>query len=399
MADSPFLAFWLDLTDIAVATVLIWGALWWLRRTRALAAFLGLAILASVYLGARQLGLQLTAWMFQGFSAVLLILIVVVFQDDLRRLLEQIGAWGLRRRQGAPAVETTDAVVRAVARMVHTRTGALVVLPGREPLERLLDGGVELNGRVSEPLLLSLFDHHSPGHDGAAVVTGGRVTRFAVHLPLSIDARQLGNRGTRHAAALGLAERSDALCVVVSEERGTVSVAQRGVLRVLDAPKDLAPVLRSFAAELSPTPRTGWSRLGAVVHGWPQFLAALGLACGLWLVLVPGSTVAETTRQVRVAMENLPPGYLLEAVEPDRVTVTVAGPRRKIYFGTPDMIQVKVDGLLAQLGRRTFPVGPENVQRPADLEVVAVNPNQVRVSLRKIEAPPAAPPGAATPLE
>ncbi|HSH69565.1 MAG TPA: hypothetical protein VK997_06585, partial [Deferrisomatales bacterium] len=147
---------WRDVADILLASTLFWGAILWLRRTRALPAFLGLAILGAVYLGAWQLGLQLTARIFQGFSAVLLVLVVVVFQEDLRRLLERIGSWGMRRRAPPRGTSTAAALVRVVTRLTQTRTGALVVLPGREPLERHLEGGLPLGGQLTEPLLLSL---------------------------------------------------------------------------------------------------------------------------------------------------------------------------------------------------------------------------------------------------
>jgi DNA integrity scanning protein DisA with diadenylate cyclase activity len=102
---------------------------------------------------------------------------------------------------------------------------------------------------VSEPLLLSLFDPGSPGHDGTVLLRGSAVERFAVHLPLSADHAALGPGGTRHAAALGLAERCDAICLVVSEERGTVSVARDGQIRTLARPEDLLLELRDTAPE------------------------------------------------------------------------------------------------------------------------------------------------------
>lgn len=388
MEPSNFFDYGRDLLDIVLVTLLFWGLLLWLRRTRALFAFLGLAILSAIYLAARQLGLNLTAWIFQGFSAVLLILIVVVFQEDLRRLLEQIGAWGLGRRAETPTSDVADVVVRTVARMAQERVGALLVLPGREPPERHLEGGILLDGKVSEPLLLSLFDHHSPGHDGAVVIAGDRVRRFAVHLPLSADQSQVGGFGTRHAACLGLAERTDALCIVVSEERGTVSVAREGIFRTLRNPGELAGVLLEFTRATTgrPTKASG-KRPWRLVHAWPYPLLAVGLASALWFLLVPGSTVVEAQRDARVVVENLPQGYQLEKVDPDRVTVTLSGPRRDIYFGPPDVVQVKIDALLAQLGRRTFQITPDQVEHPPHLEVLDVSPTQVKISVKTPEPP------------
>ena len=242
---------------------LLWAGIVWLQRTRARLAMLGVGIVGVVYLVASRLGLQLTAWILQGFVAVFVFVVVVVFQDDLRRLFEQIAVWGLRRRPTTSPPQVVDILTRSVARLARTRTGALVVLPGLDPLDRHIEGGIELGARISEPLLLSLFDASSPGHDGAVLVEGDRATRFAVHLPLSTDRGQLGQGGTRHAAGLGLSERADALCVVVSEERGTVSVARDGLLRVLPQPEALASELHSFIAATSPSeaPLARWRGL------------------------------------------------------------------------------------------------------------------------------------------
>jgi uncharacterized protein (TIGR00159 family) len=384
--QSPnLLAYWRELTDIIVATLLIWGSLLWLKRSRAFFAFLGLAILSAVYLVARRLHLDLTAWIFQGFSAVVLILIVVVFQEDLRRLLERIGAWGAGHRVRGPASDTANVLVHAVARLAETRAGAILVLPGNEPLDRHLEGGIPLGGRVSEPLLLSLFDHHSPGHDGAVVLEGAEVSRFGVHLPLSTDSAQLGDKGTRHAAALGLAERTDALCVIVSEERGTVSVARDGVLTVLGSPKELGAVLAEFTAAMALGTEPATARWRSAVRHWPYLLLSFGLSVTLWFVLILGSTVVESSLDIPVTVENLPAGYQVESVEPAEVTVSLSGPRRALYFRAPGQMSVKIDALLAQLGRRTFQVSPDDVQHPPNVAVLSVFPNTVRISLRRPE--------------
>src|SRR6185369_17449640 len=123
---------------------------------------------------------------------------------------------------------------------------------GRQLIARQLHGGIALEGLLSEPLLKSLFEPHSPTHDGAAIVEGAALTRFSAQLPLSTDFRQLRGLGTRHAAALGLAERSDALCVVVSEERGQISVAEQSTLRALADAAELERVLAAYLRRTFP---------------------------------------------------------------------------------------------------------------------------------------------------
>src|SRR5215468_5264045 len=324
MANLFSIFFWLDLVDIATVGVLLWLAIRFVRRTRGRRALIGLTLLGGVYLLARALDLQLTASLFQGFFAVLVLVIVVVFQEDLRRLFEQLGSLrGSGSRRDRRGVDVTDVIVRAVARLAATRVGALIVLPQREPIESHVEGGIPLEGRISEPLLLSIFDASSPGHDGAVILRGSQLERFAVHLPLSVNRAALGAGGTRHAAALGLSERCDATCIVVSEERGTVSVARDGAIRVLARPQDLALELHAVRGAGEPEMRQPWWRDRA---GVDAALAAAG-ALALWFVFVPGSALTEITVAAPVKVTNLPDDLELESVEPAEVQVTLRGIR------------------------------------------------------------------------
>lgn len=374
-----------DAVDILLVSVLLWGGILWLRRTRARLAVPALAGIAVIYLAANRLGLELTSALLQGFFAVFAIVLVVIFQEDLRRLFERISAWGLRRTRAAVPTPVTDMVARSVASMAASRTGALLVFPGGESIERHVEGGVYLNGRVSEPLLLSLFDSSSPGHDGAVVLEGDRVASFAVHLPLSSDHQQLGPGGTRHAAALGLAELTDALCVVVSEERGTVSVAHNGTLRVLRDPARLAGELAEFSRSLSP-PAQVRERWQVVGRSWREALAGLGIATALWLLLVPGASVIEAQLAADVLVDNLPPGFEVESVEPEEVQLAVRGTRRALALANPDSVRIRLDAFLVQLGRRTFELSPERAEVPGDIEVLSVDPERVVLRTRKVSA-------------
>jgi uncharacterized protein (TIGR00159 family) len=377
---------WRDLVDIALVAALLWSAFVWLRRTRARWALLGIAILGAGFLLARQLGLTLTTWILQGSVVVFVIVLVVVFQEDLRRLVELIGVRGLRRRARTPTPEATDTLIRSIAQLAAARTGALVVLPGREPLDRHITGGTQLDAELSEPLLLSIFDDHSPGHDGAVIVSGNRVRQFGVHLPLSTDHAQVGYGGTRHAAALGLAERTDALCLAVSEERGVTSIAAEGILRGLYHPEELGIEIHRFIERVTPRRRPAREHLSTLLRRWPGVVGALAAAALLWLLVVPGSGVVRAVRSVPVVVENLPEGFALAGVEPEEVEVTVSGPRRSLVLGEANAIEVRVDALLVQLGRRTFQVTPDLVTLPEGFQVHGVSPKQVRLSVVKEDA-------------
>jgi len=268
-------------------------------------------------------------------------------------------------------------IVRAVARLSANRVGALIVLPQREPIESHVEGGIPLDGRISEPLLLSIFDPSSPGHDGAVILRGSWIERFAVHLPLSANRAALGPGGTRHAAALGISERCDAICIVVSEERGTVSVARDGAIRVLARPQDLAHELLAVRGREEEARQPWWRDRAGV----DAVLAAAG-ALALWVVFVPGSALTEVTLPASVTVTNLPDDLELESVEPAEVQVRLRGLRRDLVLHEPDQVAARVDAYLARMGRRTFALEDDSVRRPEGLDVIAVHPERVKVSLR-----------------
>jgi diadenylate cyclase len=381
----PLPAPWSDLLDVALVSALVYAVIVWMRGGRAHLALFGIGILGCVYLLAEQLGLTLMAWLFQAFFAVFLVMLVVVFQRELRQAFERIAVWGLRRtwtEEGSP--DLVDTLATTASDLAAARRGALIVLPGRDPIERHVEGGIALSGRVSEPLLLSLFDPGSAGHDGAVIINGDDVERFAVHLPLSSNRQQLMRKGTRHAAALGLAERTDCLCLVVSEETGRISVARQGRLRHVSGASALAAELRSFLQPEAVHQERSWATpLRQLAGNWREFGAAVALSSVLWVLVVPGSDVAERIVRVGISVENLPEGYELESLDPQEVSATVSGLRRDLFLLDADQFHVVVDGFLVGLGRRTFELSPQSVRHPPELVVSDVSPGQLRLSIKK----------------
>ncbi len=385
MSDFLLYAHFKDVVDVAVVGLLLWGAIAWARRVHAILALVGLSFLGLFYLLALQLELQLTAWFFQGFFAVLVIFLVVVFQDDLRRLFERIAVLGLRRRPAEPDPTRTAILIRVLQELAKRRWGALVVLPGRDPIERHVQGGIQLDAEPSEELLLSLFDASSPGHDGAVLWHNDRVVRFAAHLPLSENREELGPGGTRHAAALGLAERCDALCLVVSEERGTIGIASAGHLRILADPGQLR---EAIAENLSGQPIRTRLHARLLLRRVCEAGLAFVLALAAWLVLVPGSDKEIATRKIPVVVDNLPVGFELAALDPDSVTIEVSGPRREMLLAADAPFSLIIDADLARLGRRTFTVQREQILHETELKILKLSPQKVRLSLTKIKEAP-----------
>jgi uncharacterized protein (TIGR00159 family) len=384
---SFFMQFGLtDIVDIGFVTVLLYTAIVWLRRTRATLVVLGIFILGAVYIVARQLNLQLTAWIFQGFFAIFLIIIVVIFQEELKQVFERIALWSLGRK-GTPGLQSkaTDLLIGTLADLAKDRIGALIVLPGAQPLERHINGGIAMNGSLSEPLLKSIFDPHSPGHDGAVIIERDRISRFAVHLPLSKNIAQLARVGTRHSAALGLAELTDALCLVVSEERGRISIALDGTLREMNNLQELGSVLERFFQEKRPATdlKSSSFKFLKLKENWVEKVVSLGLAIGLWYVFIPGSKILEVTYQIPVEVEHLPANLVLEKIEPSNVSVTFDALGRFSYLFESKTLKATIDASLAALGRRTFRISEEDISHPRNLALKELDPSTVKISVKE----------------
>jgi len=382
---TPFLNIGIaDIADILVVAVLLYTAIAFLKQTRAAFVIRGIFVLAAIYIFARYLDLQLTAWIFQGFFAIFLIIIVVIFQEELRQIFERIAVWSLTSKND-PSLrsDAADILVKTVSDLAKDKIGALIVVEGTDPIGRHITGGIELSGKISEPLLKSIFDPHSPGHDGAVIIENDRIARFAAHLPLSKDFHQLTHVGTRHSAALGLAELSDALCIAVSEERGKISVARNGRLRQVDNMQELGSLLQKFLREKYPSAEDRKFSFSLVRENWITKVVTVSLAIGLWYVLVPGSRTVEATYKIPLQVENLPSDLRVEEIQPTEITATFIGPKRTFYFFDPGKLKVTVDLSTTEPGRKTLRISEQNVRHPQTLTLQQFAPTTVKVVVRK----------------
>lgn len=246
----------LTLLDLAAVTAIFYWLLSVIRGTRATMLVRGVVILwmAVAVLGTVfQLGTL--SWLIRNSGLALLVTIPVIFQPELRRALETLGRTGAgltRRRRGADMGSVIDSITQACIQLMRMKTGALIVLERQTGLQEYADRGISLDAEVSSQLIVSIFYHNSPLHDGAIIIRDGRVQAASVVLPLTDQLLGPQQFGTRHRAALGISEHSDAVAVVVSEERGIISVATNGRLVSNIAPERLRSLLAGlFAVNLT----------------------------------------------------------------------------------------------------------------------------------------------------
>ena len=275
--DSFFSAFnqfrtisFIDIIDILIVAYIIYRVMKLLKDTSAERLIKGIIILVGIMLLASMLHLTMISWLLQQALNVGLFAIVVVFQPELRRLLEQIGKGNFSRlivpADAPDEVESMiTATVSACADMSRTKTGALIVFERRERLGEIISTGTMVDAAPSAELIKNIFFKNSPLHDGAMIVRAGRVCAAGCVLPLSGNQRLSRDLGTRHRAAVGMSESADSVLVVVSEETGSISVAIGGMLKRHLSPDMLRKLLEN---ELLDSEKQEKSRLAAIRDMW-----------------------------------------------------------------------------------------------------------------------------------
>jgi uncharacterized protein (TIGR00159 family) len=383
-----------DIADVALVSVLLYMALSCLWRSAGTLLLVGGLLLMAVYVSARQFDMYLTVWILQGLFAIAAIALIILFQEDLRRQLRRFDAWRPTRRRDTSMARATenDVITEAVFSLAANRFGALIVLAGRESLDPHVEGGVALEGRISMPLLCSLFDPHSPGHDGAVLIEDQRVKRFAVHLPLSRNRQLVAHAGTRHSAALGLSERSDALVLVVSEERGSVSICEDGSLEVIASAAELKDRIERWCAHRFPQTDAG-PQTWRVWENWRLKATAVALASLAWLVFAYQPDLVERAFVVPIEYRNVPANVLLDGTEPLEARIVLSGREADFSMLDPGSVKISLDLTQAANGRDEFPISGADVRRPLNFALTHVEPRSVRVRLSAAPATSPSPSG------
>jgi uncharacterized protein (TIGR00159 family) len=343
----------------------------------------GIALAAVLFLIANLVDLKGLEWIFGNFSQVAVIAIVVIFQPELRKIFER--AASVRRSKiRDTGAELPRMIVDSLVKLAAQRRGAIVVFPGKEPVEEWLAGGFKLDARPSMPLIMSIFDPNSPGHDGALIIENGMFTRFGVRLPVSQSLKLPDELGTRHHAAMGLSEKSDALAIVVSEERGIISIFDNGKYRQVDDPAKLEKAILSQWKQASSyffeLPEGKKRRLV-----FSQMLVSLALAIFFWssLMVVQGEML-EKIVTVPVEYTTSPENLILVGDKQQEVRLHLAGSKSDLASVQPDQMSAKIDLSKAVAGKQTFLITKENMRLSRGIQLLDVVPASVEITLAEI---------------
>ncbi len=369
---------WQDIVDIILNSYILFRLYVLFRGTNAFKVLVGIVVLWFFQRMAVSVGLIITSWAAQGIMAAAAIIIIVVFRNEIHSVLQakklKAVLWDFPQKRVVTPVEV---IAESVFELSRTRTGALIVLPGKDDLNEVLQGGIPWRGLLSKEMILSVFWHDNPVHDGAVVIQGDRIEEVAVILPLSPRKDLPSRYGTRHRAALGLAENTDAMVIVVSEENGSIRVARDSDMRIVRHKEELDKIL--------------WDRLGIAVglldHGSKE-RSRLGVAAVVSVLFVTGiwfsfSRGLESLITLEVPVEYMNRDSSMQILETSQNSVRLhlggSGPLMR-SIGS-DQVQVRLDLHEALLGDNSFTITPDNISLPPGVFLKKIEQPVVQVTL------------------
>jgi diadenylate cyclase len=369
---------WQDIADITINSYILFRLYIIFRGTNAFRVLIGLVFLWFFQRLAVSLGLIITSWAIQAITAVAALIIIVVFRNEIRSVLQTKNLkailWEFPHNKVLTSIEI---IVESVFKMAENRIGALVIFPGNEDLKELVQAGIAWDGRVSEEMIMSIFWHDNPVHDGAAIIKGDRIAEVGVILPLSHRKDLPTDYGTRHRAALGLTESSDALAVVVSEEKGAILFAKNAKMTVTGQKEKLRQILREHTGVIS-TPQEFYKsekfRIAAAAAASVLFMICI------WFSFFRGM---ETLTTIQTPIDYLNRDAKVEILETsvNDVDLTLSGSGPLIKSIRPDQVMVRIDLSNAVVGKNTFTLTKENITLPPAIILKSVNPQRVEVLL------------------
>lgn len=369
---------WQDVLDISINSYVLFRFYILFRGTNVFRVLLGLAIIWFAQRIAVTLGLFVSSWVSQGIVAAAALIVVVVFRNEIRAVLQTKNVKAILWELPKKSVTTPfEIIAESVFELAKKRIGALIVLPGRDDLEELIQHGITWRGMVSKEMLMSIFWPENPVHDGATVVRGNQVLEVGCILPLSKRDDLPSYYGTRHRAGLGLSEKSDALIIIVSEESGNVLVARNSRIDMVSSKDRLVQRLRAFGGiRLKTKPGLMNEKLEMALAS----VVSIIFVAGIWFSISRGLDILETF-EVPVGYMNRDPSKEIVDTSVNSVKLRLGGSRSLIQSIRPDQLRLTIDLSDAVTGQNAFTITRRNITLPAGIILKDVNPETLEVTL------------------
>lgn len=382
--NIPVLLEWKNLLDILVISFILHRLFLLMRGTVAFQVMIGLVFLWLFQEAANASGLVLTSWFFRGISAVAVLVIVVVFRNELREILVHTNPIRFLLGRTRPTDEVGyHLLAQAAFRLAKRRVGALMVIQNQDELRGNIRGGLPLDANLLPEALESIFAKESPVHDGAVIIRSGRIDQVGTFLPLSQEETLPLHYGTRHRAAIGLTEICDAVVLVVSEERGEISlVHRRNVERIYD-PEQLEKRLDFLLTKKDVSERQVRRGGRAWIPEVGGLILTFFLVSAFW-GLYAGREFSLISLKAPVFYRDIPEGLQLEKASAEEVEVQVSGRRGLVSSLDPQQVRafLSLGGIGA--GEHELVLKAGNIVLPPGLEVERIVPSSITVEMERI---------------
>ncbi|WP_320042429.1 diadenylate cyclase [uncultured Desulfobacter sp.] len=368
---------WQDFLDIVFNAYILFRLYVLFRGTNVLRVLLAVVAMWIIGRTANAMGLVITNWVMQGVITVATFIIIIVFRNEISGVVRtrSIGffLWEIPKTQiNTPVHIISDAVVE----LARAKIGALIVMPLKTGVDSIVTSGADINASLSREMLVNIFWPGAPLHDGAAVIQRGKITRAGTILPLSQNRHLASKYGTRHRAALGLTEQSDALVIVVSEERGKVSLVKDNQIHEVRDSGEVEALIKQYTGGPEPVKRMRRQTRELLVAA----MACLLCTTGLWLSFSRGM---ETLANYDVPIEFIKPDKKMNIIyaSASRSRLLISGARPLINALSLDQMSIKISLDGAAVGKNKLAITRKNVQLPPGIRLKNIEPDQVELTL------------------
>jgi diadenylate cyclase len=372
---------WQDVFDILLMSYILFRLYVLFKGTNVFRVLMSFAVLWFCQKIAVSMGLIVTSWAVQAFTAVAPIVIIVIFRNEIRSVLQAKNFKAIFWEAPHYEQETpVDIIAESIFEMASKGTGAIVVIPGKEDIGESVHSGISWDGRISKEMILSIFWHENPVHDGAAVVLGDRITQVGAVLPLSHRKDIPSNYGMRHRAAAGLSEVTDALVILSSEERRDVIIAKSGNITKINNRKDLCTHINDHLEiqdEESSDRRKQSFELAMAA------LVSLIFITGIWLSFTRGIDTY-ITLDVPVEYTNSNPELFIVDTSVKTVSLDLSGSGRLLKGLGPGQVKVGIDLGSGDIGRNVYNITSKNITLPPGVFLRNITPPSVDIILDKL---------------
>jgi len=373
-----------EVLDIFLVSLAIYIILLFVKQTRSY--FVLTVSLALIFLNffSQNLNLTLTRSILQPLSTLTFIIIAIVFQREIRRFFRWIstGRQHLFDRTHTISRGVSAEIAEALLYMAKKKIGAIIVFPGKQEIDDIVEGGNLLNGTITKEALLSIFDTGSPGHDGAVIIENDLIKIFGVHLPLARNYNyDIKKAGTRHRAATGITEDTDSIAFVVSEERGVISIAKNGVLEKIKGEENLREILRKLTGESENSSQGFWNYF--LLKNASTKMIAVSITLVLWTVLIMQTGISKKEFSVPLSFQLLSTQYEIDSkAGKTQIDVVLQGRSRDISTFDGTKLEVKIDARDFATGTIPITVTEEMIVVPSYLSVVDIEPEEIKVLVK-----------------